>query len=80
MFIVRKRIFLINFESIFQIFFSKVFKTDSDQLLMTFSSKNKLKNNENDGYNYFTEDEIPLVINKLKLKSSPALDGLTSRL
>ena len=29
---------------------------------MTFLSKNKLENNENDGLNYFTEDEIHLAI------------------
>ena len=47
---------------------------------MTFLSKNKLKNIENDGYTYFTEDEIHLALNKLQLKSSPGPDGLTSRL
>ena len=47
---------------------------------MTFLSKNKLKNNENDGYNNFTEDEIHLAINKVNLKSSPGPDGLTSQL
>ena len=47
---------------------------------MTFLSKNKLETNENDGYNYFTEDEVHSVINKLKLKSSHGPDGLTSQL
>ena len=68
----------------FRKYFSNIFSinstTDSDQLLMTFLSKNKLENNENDGYNYFTEDEIHLAINKLNLKSSPGPDGLTSQL
>ena len=60
--------------------FSNNSTTDFDQLLVTFLSKNKLENNENDGYNYFTEDEIHLAINKLNLKSSPGPDGLTSQL
>ena len=47
---------------------------------MTFLSNKKLKNNENDGYNYFKEDEIHLAINKMILKSSPGPDGLTSPL
>ena len=68
----------------FRKYFSNIFSnnstTDSDQLLMTFLSKNKLKNNENDSYNYFTEDEIHLAINKLNLRSSPGPHGLTSQL
>ena len=68
----------------FQKYFSNIFSnsstTDSNQLLMTFLSKNKLEKNENDGYNYFTEDEIHLAVNKLNLKSSPGPDGLTSKL
>ena len=64
----------------FRKYFSNSFTKDSDQLLMTFLSKIKLKNNENDGYNYFTDDEIHLAINKLNLKSSPGPDGLTSGL
>ena len=47
---------------------------------MTFLSKTKPENEENDGYNYFTEGGIHLVINKLSLKSSPGPDGITSRL
>ena len=47
---------------------------------MTILSKNNFENNENDGYKYFTEDEIHLAINKLKLKSSLGPDGLTSQL
>ena len=50
------------------------------KLLMTFLSKKKLEKNEYDGYNYFTEDETHLAINRLNLKSSPGPDGLTSRL
>ena len=34
----------------------------------------------NDGYNHFTEEEIHLAISKLNLKSSPGLEGPTSRL
>ena len=60
--------------------FSNSSTTDSDQLLMTFLSIVKLENNENGGYNCFTEDDIHLAINKLNLKSSPGPDGLTSRL
>ena len=47
---------------------------------MTFLSKNKLKNNEYDGYNFFTDDEIHLAIHRLKLKSSPGPDALISRI
>ena len=72
-----------QFRKYFSNFFSKSFTTDFDQPLMTFLSKTKLKIYENDGYNYFTEDEIQLTINninKLNLKSSPGPGGLTSRL
>ena len=65
---------------IFSNLFSNSFTTASDQLLMKFLSKNKLEKNEYDGYNYFTEDETHLAINRLNLKSSPGPDGLTSRL
>ena len=68
----------------FRRYFSNIFSnnstTETDQLLMKFLSKNKLENNENDGYSYFTEDEIHLAISKFNLKSSPAPDGLTSKL
>ena len=47
---------------------------------MIFLSKIELENNENDGDNYFTEDEIHLAINKSNLKSSLGPDGLTSQL
>ena len=69
-----------QFRKYFSNFFSKSFRTDFDQPLMTFLSKTKLANYENDGYNYFTEDETQLTINKLNLKSSPGPGGLTSRL
>ena len=69
-----------QFRNYFSNIFSNSSTTDSDQLLKTFLSKNKLEKNENDGYNYFTEDEIHLAINKLNLKSSPGPDGLTSKL
>ena len=69
-----------QFRKCFSNIFSNSSTTDSDQLLKTFLSKNKLETNENDGYNYFTEDEIHLAINTLKLKSSPGPDRLTSRL
>ena len=69
-----------QFRKYFSNIFSNESTTDSDQLLMTFLSKHKLENNEHDGYNYFTEDEIHLVINKLNLKSSPGPDVLTSQL
>ena len=38
---------------------------------MTFLSNNKLENKVIYGYHHFTEDEVDLVSNKLKLKSSP---------
>ena len=69
-----------QFRKYFSNILSNSSTTVSDQLLMTFLSKNKLKKNENDGYNYFTEDKIHLAINKLNLKSSPGPDGLTSKL
>ena len=69
-----------QFRKSFSNIFSNNSTTDSDQLLMTFLSKNKLENNEHDGFNYFTEDEIHLAINKLNLKSSRRPDGLTSQL
>ena len=47
---------------------------------MTFLSKNKLENNENDCYNYLTENENHLAMNKRNLKSSPGPDGFTYRL
>ena len=47
---------------------------------MTFLSKNKLENNEIDGYRKTTRDEIHLTIVKVNLKTSPGPDGLTSRL
>ena len=59
--------------------FSNKSTTVSAQLLMTLLSKNKFKNNENDGYNYFTEGEINFAINKLNSKSSPGPDGFSSR-
>ena len=65
------RIFSINFESFFSNMFSNCSTTDSDQLLMTFLSKNKFEKNENDGYIYFTEDETHLAINQVNLKNSP---------
>ena len=47
---------------------------------MTFSSSKELENDVNDGYNYFTEGDFHLAINKLNLKKLPRPDGLTSRL
>ena len=40
-----------QFREYFSNIFSNSSTTDSDQLLMTFLSKNKLEKNENDGYN-----------------------------
>ena len=48
--------------------FSNNFTTDSNQLPMTFLSKTKLEKNDNDGYNYFTEDEIHLAIKKIEFE------------
>ena len=64
-----------HFRKYFSSVFSNSSTTDSDQLLMRFLSKN-----ENEAFNYFTEDETHLAINKLNLKSSPGQDSLTSRL
>ena len=72
--------FLNQFQKFLSNVFSNISTKDSDQLLMTFSSKNKHEKNENDGFNYFTEDEIHLAIIKLNFKSSPGPDGVTSRL
>ena len=68
--------FLKKFSSVF----SNSSTTDTDQLLMRFLSKNEPEKNENEAFNYFTEDETHLAINKLNLKGSPGPDGLTSRL
>ena len=69
-----------QFRKYFSTIFSNNFTADSDQLVMTFLLKNKLENDENDGYKHFTEDETHLAIEKLSLRNSPGPDGLTSRL